>query len=179
MLWHEINREVAGKLQGNTAQADERPFLFVDIAKQCLNWINIDATENKSYPVSTSANGIGNRMESYKTPFGIHRIRQKLGGGQPLGMVFKAREPTGKIVKRLDNRDEDEITSRILWLDGMEEGVNRSGAYDTFSRYIYIHGTSDEKRIGHPVSMGCIRMKNVDIIELFDEVQVNDLVIIR
>ena len=82
-------------------------------------------------------------------------------------------------MKNLDNREIDEITSRILWLDGLEEGINRGGPYDTFSRYIYIHGTSDEKRIGEPVSAGCIRMKNDDIVELFDEVLVNDLVIIK
>ena len=93
-------------------------------------------------------------------------------------MVFKAREPTGNIADNLDNREQDQITSRILWLDGLEEGVNCGGVYDTYARYIYIHGTSDEKRIGEPVSAGCIRMKNDDVIELFDEVLVNDLVVI-
>ncbi|MEM7565489.1 MAG: L,D-transpeptidase, partial [Pseudomonadota bacterium] len=79
----------------------------------------------------------------------------------------------------LDNRDKDEITSRILWLDGLEDGVNRGGVYDTYQRYIYIHGTSDEKRIGERVSHGCVRMKNHDVIELFEEVLVNDIVLIR
>ena len=74
---------------------------------------------------------------------------------------------------------DDEITSRILWLDGMEEGVNKGGIHDSYERYIYIHGTSDERRIGQPVSIGCVRMKNVDVIELFDEVLISDLVIIR
>ena len=78
----------------------------------------------------------------------------------------------------LDNRERDEITSRILWLDGLEDGINLNGVYDTYARYIYIHGTSDEKRIGKAVSGGCIRMKNDDIIELFDDVMVNDLVLI-
>ena len=93
-------------------------------------------------------------------------------------MVFESREPTGRIAKDLDNREYDEITSRILWLDGLENGVNRNGVCDTFARYIYIHGTSDEKRIGEPVSAGCIRMKNDDVIELFDEVMENDIVLI-
>jgi lipoprotein-anchoring transpeptidase ErfK/SrfK len=79
----------------------------------------------------------------------------------------------------LESIDKDEITSRILWLDGLEEGINHGGVYDTFDRFIYIHGTSDEKRIGEPVSAGCIRMKNKDIIELFNEVLVDDLVLIR
>jgi lipoprotein-anchoring transpeptidase ErfK/SrfK len=83
------------------------------------------------------------------------------------------------VARNLDIRDKDEITSRILWLDGLEEGVNRGGDNDTYSRYIYIHGTTDEKRIGQPVSAGCIRMTNDDVIELFDEVLVDDLVLIR
>ena len=94
-------------------------------------------------------------------------------------MIFEAREPTGRIAGSLDNREKDEITSRILWLDGLEEGVNHGGVYDTFARFIYIHGTSDEKRIGEPVSAGCIRMKNDDVIELFDDVLVDDIVLIR
>ena len=139
----------------------------------------MEPENNRSYAVSTAANGLGNRLDSFKTPFGIHRIRQKIGGGEPRGMIFEAREPLGKIAGNLDNRDKDEITSRILWLDGLEEGVNRGGTCDTFERYIYIHGTSDEKRIGQPVSAGCIRMNNDDVIELFNEVLVNDIVLIR
>ena len=94
-------------------------------------------------------------------------------------MIFKAREPTGRIFDPFDIREEDEITSRILWLDGMEPGVNQGGSNDTHGRYIYIHGTADENRIGQPVSIGCIRMTNDDVIALFDDVLVNDLVIIR
>jgi lipoprotein-anchoring transpeptidase ErfK/SrfK len=94
-------------------------------------------------------------------------------------MIFEARKPTGRIASSLDNREKDEITSRILWLDGLQEGINKGGVYDTYSRYIYIHGTSDEERIGEPVSAGCIRMKNDDVIELFDEVLVDDIVVIR
>lgn len=177
--WHEINREIAGKLHGNPALADERPFILIESSRQQLHWIDIEPENNRVYPVSTAENGIGNRRDSLKTPFGIHRIRQKIGGGQPSGMIFESREPIGKVARNLDNRERDEITSRILWLDGMEEGVNRGGAYDTYERYIYIHGTSDERRIGEAVSAGCIRMKNQDVVELFDEVLVNDLVIIK
>ena len=179
MLWQEINREVAPILSGNAALADERPFILIDSIRQKLHWIDIEEANNRLYSISTAENGMGNRIESGKTPFGIHRIRQKIGGGEPRGMVFVARQPTGEIVQDFDNREQDEITSRILWLDGLEECVNRGGVYDTFSRYIYIHGTSDEQRIGQPVSAGCIRMNNDDVIELFDEVLVNDLVVIR
>jgi lipoprotein-anchoring transpeptidase ErfK/SrfK len=179
MRWQDLNREVAAKLGGNHALADQRPFIFIDSRQQQLHCIDIEAENNHSYPVSTAENGIGNRLDSHKTPFGIHRIRQKVGGGQPIGAVFKARQLTGRVASDLDNREQDEITSRILWLDGLEDGVNRGGVHDTYSRYIYIHGTSDEKRIGEPVSGGCIRMRNADVIELYDEVLVDDLVVIR
>lgn len=178
MRWQDIKDEVIARLSGDPALADERPFIYIDSRQQQLHWVDIDESTCRIYPISTALNGIGNRLDSHMTPFGIHRIRQKLGGGQPRGMVFESREPTGRIAKDLDNRDHDEITSRIMWLDGLENGVNRNGVYDTFTRYIYIHGTSDEKRIGEPVSAGCIRMKNDDVIELFDEVMVNDIVLI-
>ncbi|MFV2032746.1 MAG: L,D-transpeptidase family protein [Gammaproteobacteria bacterium] len=177
--WQELNRQVQAKLPGNLALADERPIVLIDSRTQRLHSIDIEQEENTSYPVSTAANGLGNREESYKTPFGILRIKQKIGGGEPAGTVFEGRKPSGRISNKTDNRQQDEITSRILWLDGMEQGFNKGRGYDTFSRYIYIHGTSDEKRIGQPVSEGCIRMKNEDVIDLFDRVLVNDLVVIR
>ena len=179
MIWEDFNHELASKLRGNSALGDERPIIYIDIANQRIHWIDIEVEDCRSYPVSTALNGLGNRIESYKTPFGIHRIRQKIGGGELAGTVFEGREPVDRIARNMDIQDADEITSRILWLDGMEEGVNRGGVYDTYSRYIYIHGTSDEKRIGQPVSAGCIRMKNDDVIKLFDDVLVNDLVLIR
>jgi hypothetical protein len=179
MSWSDLSREIAGKLNGNPALADERPIICIDSVRQRMDCFDVEAERNRSYPISTAALGLGNQADSFKTPPGIHRIRQKIGGGQPRGMIFEAREPTGKIARDLDIRERDEITSRILWLDGLEEGFNNGGACDTYSRYIYIHGTSDEKRIGQSVSAGCIRMKNDDVIELFDEVMVGDIVIIR
>ena len=179
MLWQDLHREVADKLGANQALADQRPFIYIDSARQCLDVIDVEAENDRSYPISTALNGMGNLVDSFKTPLGLHRIRQKIGGGEPSGMIFQAREPVGQVARSLDNREKDEITSRILWLDGLEEGVNRGGVQDTFARYIYIHGTSDEKRIGQPVSAGCIRMKNCDVIDLFDEVLVDDIVIIR
>ena len=179
MIWSDIYRLILDKLPGNAALGDQRPFIFIDARKQLLHWVDIDEAENKTYPVSTAVNGLGNRLDSLKTPIGIHRIKQKIGGGEPPGMVFSARQPTGRVSEKTDNRKEDEITSRILRLDGLEKGFNNGGVHDSYSRYIYIHGTSDEKRIGQPVSHGCIRMKNADVIELFDEVLVNDFVIIQ
>jgi hypothetical protein len=104
MDWHELSREVADKLSGNPALADERPIIYIDSRQQQLLWVDIEAENSTSYPISTAANGMGNRMDSYKTPFGIHRIRQKIGGGEPSGMVFESREPIGKIARSLDNR---------------------------------------------------------------------------
>ncbi len=179
MHWREIHRQIVASLPGNAALADERPIIVVESREQRLHWIDVDADNNRSYPVSTAARGMSNLIDSLQTPLGIHRVRQKVGGGEPRGMVFESREPTGRIARDLDNRERDEITSRILWLDGLEPGLNRDGDCDTWSRYIYIHGTSDEERIGEPVSAGCIRMKNDDVIELFEDVLVNDLVLIR
>jgi len=179
MLWSELYSQVLDKLPDDPALEGQRPFILIDAVKQLLHRIDIDAANNKSYSVSTALNGLGNRVDSFKTPIGIHRIKQKIGAGEPLGMVFSARAATGRVSEKTDNREEDEITSRILWLDGVEQGFNRGGANDSFSRYIYIHGTSDEKRIGEPVSAGCIRMKNKDVIDLFDAVVVNDMVIIQ
>ena len=179
MRWQDISQDIAAGLAANDALAEQRPIIVVDASEQRLYRLDVDAANDRSYPVSTAANGIGNQVDSYMTPRGIHRVRQKIGADQPRGMVFEAREPTGRIAQDLDVRDRDEITSRILWLDGLEPGVNRDGDCDTYSRYIYIHGTSDERRIGQAVSAGCIRMKNDDVIELFDEVMENDLVVIR
>ena len=179
MLWSELYNQVLDKLPGGSALEEQRPIILIDAAKQLLHRIDIDVANNKTYSVSTAFNGLGNRVDSFKTPIGIHRIKQKIGVGEPLGMVFNARAATGRVSNKTDNREEDEITSRILWLDGMEQGFNKGGAHDSLSRYIYIHGTSDEKRIGEPVSAGCIRMKNADVIDFFDAVNVNDLVIIQ
>ena len=180
MQWNDLYRQTIELIPpGNQALADERPIIFIDSKQQSLSLVDIEARGTKSYMVSTSSNGLGNRVDSYKTPYGVHRIKEKIGGAQKKGMIYKGREPTGRISDRRDIQEQDEITSRILWLDGMERGVNQGKSVDTYSRYIYIHGTSDEERIGQPVSMGCIRMFNDDVIDLFDQVIVNDLVVIR
>ncbi len=128
----------------------------------------------REYPVSTARNGLGERNGSYCTPRGRHRIAEKIGAGQPLYTVFKARVPTGEIwspeLARI-KPDCDWILTRILWLEGLEEGKNKGGTLDSHSRYIYIHGTDEEHLIGTPVSHGCIRMKNADMAELFDLVE--------
>ncbi|MCP4492840.1 MAG: L,D-transpeptidase [Gammaproteobacteria bacterium] len=178
MLWETLHSQLVSQFPGHAALADQRPFICIDCQQQQLYFVDIDAEYSRSYPISTATKGLGNLIDSQKTPYGIHQIKEKIGGGQAKGMVFKGRVPTGRIADTNNMREMDEITSRILWLDGMEVGVNKGGANDSYERFIYIHGTSDEKRIGQPVSIGCVRMLNSDIIELFDEVLVNDLVLI-
>jgi hypothetical protein len=129
----------------------------------------------RQYPVSTAANGPGEQSGSYCTPRGRHRIAEKIGAGAPLFAAFKARQPTGEIwTPALDAAEpgRDWILTRILWLEGLEPGRNRGGTVDSHDRYIYIHGTNEEHRIGTPASHGCIRMKNADVAELFERVKV-------
>lgn len=131
------------------------------------------------YPISTASNGLGEQKNSFKTPRGWHCIRAKIGKDLPLFSVFRARRPTGELFnnalyKQFPTRDW--ILTRILWLSGTEIGVNRLGNVDTMQRFIYIHGTHDEKNIGEPHSKGCIRMLNKDIVQLFDLVSIGDSV---
>jgi len=125
----------------------------------------------KRYPVSTALKGTGEYAGSGCTPRGRHRIRLKIGAGCPLNTVFVGRRPTGELFNAERFRQEplrDWILTRILWLTGAEPGFNRGGERDTLRRFIYIHGTAEERLLGRPVSHGCIRMGNRDILELFD-----------
>ena len=117
------------------------------------------------YPISTSRFGLGSKEGSFKTPTGKFRIADKIGDGMPAGTVFKSRRPVKATKKLL--REEDLVMTRILWLEGLE----RRNA-NTHDRYIYIHGTNHEEKIGTPASHGCIRMKNADLLELFERVAV-------
>ncbi|HKB59356.1 MAG TPA: L,D-transpeptidase [Gallionellaceae bacterium] len=128
----------------------------------------------RRYAVSTAANGAGEERDSYCTPRGRHVIRAKIGAGQPADAVFLQRRPTGEIwtpelAAQYPGRDW--ILTRILWLSGCENGYNRGGTCDTMRRYIYIHGTPDSTRLGIPGSRGCVRMRNADLLELFDLAQ--------
>ncbi len=136
----------------------------------------------RSFPVSTARNGPGETTGSECTPRGRHRIRAKIGAGLPIRSVFVGRRPTGECyTPQLHEQfpDRDWILTRILWLSGLEPGRNRFGAVDTARRYIYIHGSPDDLVTGFPDSHGCIRMKNADILELFERVDCGTLVIIR
>ena len=125
--------------------------------------------------MSTAVKGTGEWNGSECTPRGRHRIRIKIGAGCPVNTVFVGRRPTGEIFHRelaRDNPERDWILTRILWLTGLEPGYNRGGGRDSLHRYIYIHGTPDSQPVGEPRSHGCIRMKNQDLIDLFERVAV-------
>ncbi len=131
------------------------------------------------YAVSSAANGVGEMFGSFCTPRGKHIIRAKIGAGQPVNTAFVRRRPTGEIyTPELGAQfpDRDWMLTRILWLSGCEVGFNRLGKSDTMRRYIYIHGTPDSVQLGIPDSHGCIRMRNADLIELFDLVPVGTAV---
>lgn len=125
----------------------------------------------KCYRVSTALNGLGEQTNSGCTPRGWHEIKQKIGDGADKGAVFVSRELTGELYNdKLKQQfpDRDWILTRIVWLSGLEEGRNLGGTVDSYQRYIYIHGTPYEEKLGTPVSKGCIRMGNLEIIELFN-----------
>lgn len=138
---------------------------------------------SKTYAVSTSKYGIGNKIKSKKTPLGIHLIAEKIGEGAPLGAVFDSRRRyTGKTstIYTDDTRlNENYELTRIIWLEGMEPGINKGKGIDSYKRLIYIHGTAEEGLIGTPASIGCIRMKNSDVIELFSLVSIGMIVEIK
>lgn len=136
----------------------------------------------ETYSVSTARNGAGESQGSGCTPRGLHRIRLKIGDGQPLNSVFVGRRPTGEIYTpelAIANPERDWILTRILWLTGLESGRNRGGSVDTLRRFIYIHGTPDSEPMGQAASHGCIRMRNRELIRLYDQVSVGTLVEIR
>lgn len=147
-------------------------YLHISISKQQLELI-IKGNSAKTYSVSTARKGAGEKKGSECTPTGWHKIRVKIGEGQALNTVFVSRRPTGEIyTPALKNQypQRDWVLSRILWLGGLEPGKNRYRQVDSTWRYIYIHGCPDELMQGKPESHGCIRMKNSDVVDLFDRV---------
>lgn len=158
-----------------------RLLLVVRVADQSTTLFDrcAPATVRQSYQLrnryccSTSKFGLGQVAGSNGTPLGLHRIAEKHGGGAPAGTVFKARKPIGTLA---DGLPLESITTRILWLEGLDPGFNRGGTVDTFARYIYIHGFGDQASIGRPASHGCIHLADADLIPLYDELPVGTLV---
>ncbi|MFZ5594049.1 MAG: L,D-transpeptidase family protein [Pseudomonadota bacterium] len=155
--------------------------IYISIAGQCLQLLE-DGEVVCEFPVSTAANGPGEEKGSNCTPRGRHVVRAKIGKGCPPDTVFIGRRPTGEIYSpslRTAFPGRDWILTRILWLSGLEPGRNRLGNVDTMRRYIYIHGSPDDVAMGVPGSHGCVRMRNSDIIELFDQVEAGTKVLIE
>ena len=149
--------------------------IVIDLAEQRLYL----PAHGKCYVISTGKNGIGEQENSGKTPRGWHEIRNKIGATEPLNRVFVARQPQNEIYSAelaAEFPKRDWILTRILWLGGLEAGFNAGEGCDTHARYIYIHGTPDTEPMGIPMSHGCIRMRNTDLIELFDLVNEGDKV---
>ena len=155
--------------------------ILVDIAGQSLVLLQ-GGRQLAAYSVSTGLNGVGELNGSGCTPRGLHRVRLKIGDGCPIGTVFKARRPTGEVFDAelaAACPGRDWVLTRILWLTGCESGCNRGGGVDTLRRYIYIHGCPDSEPMGEPRSLGCIRMRNRDLVELFDQTPLGTPVEIR
>ncbi len=160
--------------------ADEL-WIEISIAAQQLRLRRGDACLMTA-AVSTATNGAGELRGSECTPRGWHQVRAKIGGGCAENTVFRGRRPTGEIYSAQLDRDQpgrDWVLSRILWLSGLEPGKNRLGEVDTMRRYIYLHGTPDNIPLGQPGSHGCVRMRNCDIMRLFDLVPVTTKVLIQ
>ena len=147
--------------------------LLVSVARQSMSLVDEAGVLIKEYPISTAKAGVGEISGSYQTPRGRHIIRAKIGAGQPENTVFVRRRPTGErwtpaLAEQHPGRDW--ILTRILWLSGCEAGFNRLGDRDTMRRYVYIHGSPENAEMGKPGSHGCIRMRNADIVELFEQI---------
>ena len=154
-------------------------FIYVGVKRQEMD-LYLNGNHVISYPVSTSMHGAGTKAGSDMTPIGLHKIRGKFGSDVPLGGILKARKFTGEIARiqtEAIESGEDAITTRILTLEGLESGINLGGELDSYGRHIYIHGTAEEGLIGQPASHGCVRMKNEDVIDLFNRVN-KDLTVI-
>ncbi|MDD4912404.1 MAG: L,D-transpeptidase [Sideroxydans sp.] len=149
--------------------------IAVYIKTQTLTLLDDAGKVLKSYSISTGAKGVGEESGSFCTPRGRHVIRAKIGAGQPDNTVFVKRRPTGEIYTPelgAQQAGRDWILTRILWLSGCESGFNRSGSCDTMRRFVYIHGTPDSTSLGAPGSRGCVRMRNAELMELFELVAV-------
>jgi L,D-transpeptidase YbiS len=145
--------------------------LLVSVARQRMRLVDDAGAVLRDYPVSTAKAGVGEVSGSYRTPRGRHVVRAKIGAGQPENTVFVRRRPTGELWTpelAAAHPGRDWILTRILWLSGCEPGFNRLGHCDTMRRYVYIHGSPETAEMGVPGSHGCIRMRNADIVELFD-----------
>jgi len=152
--------------------------LYVSVQRQTLYHVH-QRRLLAEYPIATASRGLNTMRDTYCTPTGLHRISEKVGDGVPSFGILKDRIFTGELADPdFAGVDKDWITSRVLWLDGLEPGHNQGGNVDSHDRFIYIHGTANERSIGTPSSRGCIRMLNADVIALYDQVPEGALVVV-
>lgn len=180
LVWAQNPIQIANNYTQNKKNKLYKELLYVSIKEQKMYHI-INGELIRNYTISTAKKGIGNIKNSDQTPLGLHSIKKKHGANTPLngrliGRVFYGQIAT--IYKDTTKSKTDDITSRILWLSGEEENYNKGGNVDSYQRYIYIHGTSEEGLLGTPASHGCIRMKNTEVIELFNKIDIGTKVLI-
>ena len=176
LIDNEMHRRASDRLR-KVLGGEPTRWLLVSVADQCLVLVE-GGRASRVYGVSTAAAGLNGREGSLGTPPGVHRIARRIGAGQELGTWFSSREPEGVWRPGEPAPRDDLILTRILTLQGCEEGLNRGPGCDSEGRFIYIHGTNHEDRIGEPVSQGCIRMSNTDVLNLFERVDEGDPVVI-
>jgi len=176
-VFHPMNEKTFPEKYLTTCQklgvATTKYVLTVSVARQTVSLFE-DGKFVKKLPCSTSRFGIGQIIGSNRTPLGLHRIAEKIGGGEPVGTVFQSRQPVGHTSQ--PEFADAKITTRILWLEGLEPGFNQGTNVDSHDRYIYIHGTADQKTIGEPASCGCVHLADADLVELFDLLPAGTLV---
>ena len=176
-LFGETPIEISQKYMKETVIKE---IIFVSIEKQKLYHIKNNKIISE-FIISSSAYGTGNKAGSNKTPLGLHKVKEKYGENTPINGRMQGRVYYGEIAaiyKDNTKSKTDDVTTRILWLEGLEDGRNKGKGIDSFRRYIYIHGTSEEGRLGIPASHGCIRMKNKEVIDLYNKVAIGTLVLI-
>lgn len=175
------HQQLLADLRKRFGQYAGKGIILVDISQQKLFQYGQDGELLGTYRVSTATKGAGSNSGSDQTPLGAHRVSDRFGDGAKLGTIFTGRQNTGKLAEIITDPvdvPEDLVTTRILWLDGLEPGKNKGSKVDSHSRYIYIHGTPEEGLIGKPASHGCIRMFNQDVINVFRQAPENTLVYI-
>lgn len=174
---YRIYKKIVDKCNGLNVPTSQH-LLFVSIAEQKLYFF-CDAQLKKIYSVSTSRKPPSCVADSLGTPTGLHKIDGKIGDGEAIGTVFRARKPCGLISEQsLQEQEKNLITTRIMRLRGLENGINAGDGIDTYNRFVYIHGTNQEDKIGTPNSHGCVLLKNQEVKELFDVVNDGSIVLI-
>ena len=180
LVWAQNSVHTANNYTLTKKNTTYNELLYVSVKEQRMYHI-LNNKVIKIYTISTAEKGVGNIKNSEQTPLGLHSIKEKYGNTTPLngrmiGRVFYGQIAT--IYNDSSRSKKDDVTTRILWLSGEEEGINKGGNVDSYQRYIYIHGTSEEGRLGTPSSHGCIRMKNTDVLELYNKIIVGTKVLI-